>query len=64
MENRLNNIEEQLVEFGFVLCDLHPMVILSVTPHSLEWKLFSTQFTGSLATVNHVVAKLVFLKVF
>ena len=64
MENLLNNIEEELIEFGLVLCDLHPMAILCVTPHVWQTKLFSTQFACCLATLNHVVAELVLFKVF
>ena len=64
MENLLNNIEEELIELGLVLCDLHPMAILCVTPHFWQTELFSTQFACRLATLNHVVAKLVLLKIF
>ena len=64
VENLLYNIVEELIELGLILCDLHPMVILCVTSHSLQRKLFSTQFAGCLATLNHIVAKLELFKVF
>ena len=52
-------IVKELVEFSLVFRDLHPMGLFRVSPHPLQRNQFSTQFAGSLATVDHIIDELV-----